>query len=152
MDIGCYAIHSARRIFGAEPTRVRGSVEIHPEFGVDITGSGLLDFPGGQATFTVATQSDPAQRVAVVGTEGRIELSRPFNAQHDRPMVVRIGSGMGGDYGEPLEEVTFGPADQYSTMAEQFTAAVLSGAPLPVGLEDAVANMAVIDQLFASAR
>ena len=151
MDIGCYAIHSARRIFGTEPSRARGSVTIHPDYGVDVVGSAVLDFRNGQATFTVATQSDPAQQVTIVGTDGRIVVSRPFNAQADRPMVVRVGAGMGADYGEPLEELAFGPADQYSIMAQRFAAAVLAGEPAPVGLDDAVANMAVIDDLFRSA-
>jgi predicted dehydrogenase len=67
-------------------------------------------------------------------------------------MVVRVGSGMGNDYGEPLAEVlSYGPADQYAIMAEQFSAAVSGGKPAPVSLADAVANMAVIDQLRASA-
>lgn len=152
MDIGCYAIHSARRIFDAEPIRVRGTLEIHPDFQVDVTASGLLDFPDGQCTFTVATQSDPDQRVTIVGDAGRIEVTRPFNAQNDRPMVVRVGDGMGDTYGEPLETLSFGPADQYAAMARRFTDAVLAGEPAPVPLDDAVANMAVIDQIVATAK
>ena len=152
MDIGCYAIHSTRQLFGAEPVRVRGSQEIHEQYGVDVTTSAVLDFPDGQATFTVATQSDGDQRVHVVGSEGRIEITRPFNAQKDRPMIVRVGSGMGEAYGEPLEEVlSFGPVDQYSIMAERFAAAVLSGQEAPVSVADAVANMAVIDAVRQTA-
>ena len=151
MDIGCYAIHTARRVFGAEPVRARGSLSIHPSYGVDVVASGVLDFPDGQASFTVATQSDPGQRVLIVGTDGRVEITRPFNAQADRPMLVRVGAGMGADYGEPIEELAFGPADQYSIMAQRFADAVLAGEPTPVPLADAVANMAVIDELRRSA-
>jgi predicted dehydrogenase len=151
MDIGCYAIHSARRLFGAEPERVRGSIDVHPEFGVDVTTSAVLDFPGGgQATFTVSTLSDPDQRVHIVGSEGRIEITRPFNAIADRPMVVRVGSGMGETYGQPLEELTFGPADQYARLVQRFADAVIAGSPVPRGLDDAVANMAVIDAVRSS--
>lgn len=151
MDIGCYAIHSVRQIFDAEPTRVRGTLEIHEEFGVDVTTSAVLDFPTGQATFTVATQSNPDQRVHIIGDSGRIELTRPFNAQKTMPMVVRYGPGLGQDYGEPLETMAFGPADQYAIMADRFTTAVLAGQPAPVGLADAVANMKVIDAVRKSA-
>lgn len=150
MDIGCYAIHSARLLFGAEPTRVVGTTKIHPEFGhdVDVMASALMEFPNdGQATFTVSTLSDMDQRVHIVGSEGRIEITRPFNAMADREMVVRVGSGIGATYGEPLEEVSFGPADMYSIMVERFSAALLAGDPAPVGLDDALANMAVIDQV-----
>ncbi len=152
MDIGCYAIHSARRLFDAEPVRVRGSLEIHETYGVDVTASAVLDFPDGQATFTVATQSDMDQRVHVVGSEGRIEITRPFNALTDREMIVRVGSGMGETYGQPLQEIlSFGPADQYSIMAERFASSILAGEDPPVGLADAVANMAVIQAVRDSA-
>ncbi|MGI9597054.1 MAG: Gfo/Idh/MocA family protein, partial [Acidimicrobiales bacterium] len=150
MDIGCYAIHSARRLFGHEPHRVRGTMEIHPGFGVDVTTSAVLDFPDGQATFTVSTQSDTDQRVHIIGTEGRIEITRPFNALADREMIVRVGRGLGATYGEPLETFGFGPADQYAIMVERFASALLAGEPAPVGLDDAVANMAVIDAIRRS--
>jgi predicted dehydrogenase len=152
MDIGCYAIHSARRLFGSEPTRVQGSLDIHQGFGVDVTASAVLDFPNrGQAGFTVSTQSDPDQRVHIVGTEGRIEITRPFNAMADRPMMVRVGAGTGELYDDPLETVAYGPADQYSIMVQRFADAIRSGQAAPVSIDDAVANMAVIDRLRAVA-
>lgn len=151
MDIGCYAIHSARKIFGEEPTRIQGTLEIHPTYGVDITCSGILDFDSGHASFTVSTQSDGDQRVHIVGTEGRIEITRPFNAIADRPMVIRVGTGMGETYAEPLETLPFGPADQYSLMAERFADSILTGQPVPVSLDDAINNMQVIDAIRAAA-
>ncbi|MCL4145246.1 UNVERIFIED_CONTAM: hypothetical protein GTU68_000489 [Idotea baltica] len=152
MDIGCYAIHSARRLFAAEPTRVQGTLDIHPTFGVDVTASAVLDFADrGQATFTVSTQSDFDQRVHIIGTAGRIEITRPFNAQRDRAMTVRVGAGMGELYDQPLETMAFGPVDQYAIMVDRFASALIEGNPAPVSLDDAVANMAVIDALRAAA-
>lgn len=155
MDIGCYAIHSARRIFGSEPTNVQGRVKVHPAFGVDVHASGILDFEssqsGGHATFTVSTMSNPDQRVHIVGTDGRIEITRPFNAMKNRPMVVRVGSQIGSSYGEPLEELTFGPTDQYQRMVDQFSNAIVDGSVSPVQITDAISNMAVIDAVFESA-
>jgi len=155
MDIGCYAIHSARRLFGAEPSDVQGVVKVHPTYGVDVHASAILDFAssesGGHATFTVSTQSNPDQRVHIVGSEGRIEITRPFNAMKDTPLIVRVGDGMGSTYNEPLDEISFGPADQYQLMVEQFSAAASTGDISPVPLDDAIANMAVIDAVFESA-
>lgn len=155
MDIGCYAIHSARRIFRSEPTKVQGRVKVHPTFGVDIHASGILDFEssssGGHATFTVSTMSNPDQRVHIVGTEGRIELTRPYNAMKDQPMVVRVGSSLGATYGEPLETLSFGPADQYQLLVERFSDAIESKMAAPVPFTDAIANMTVIDAMFESA-
>ena len=49
------------------------------------------------------------------------------------------------------ETLTFEAADPYTCEAERFAAAILDGAPLPVEPEDAVANMRVIDAVFAAA-
>lgn len=143
MDIGCYAIHSARRLFGTEPTAVSGTLQIHPDWGVDTVASGILEFPNGHSSFTVSSRADSDQRVHIVGTEGRIEMLRPFNTWTDRPSIVRVGSGLSAD----LEELQFAPTDQYALMGERFAAAVLAGEPSPVPLADAIANMDVIDKL-----
>jgi len=147
MDIGCYAIHSARRLFGAEPRRAHGTLEVHPAWGVDTVASGILEFDHGHSTFTVSSLADPDQRVHVVGTKGRIEMVRPFNAWTDRTCTVRVGNGLAGE----LRELSFGPDDQYALMVEAFAAAALGGERSPVSLDDAIANMAVIDAIAESA-
>src|SRR5271169_6850358 len=56
-DIGCYAILSARYIFGAEPTRVAATIERDRNFRTDRLAGAILEFPGGRhSTFTVGTQ------------------------------------------------------------------------------------------------
>jgi xylose dehydrogenase (NAD/NADP) len=47
--------------------------------------------------------------------------------------------------------LTFAASDQYTAQAEEFAAAVLNGKPLQFTVADAVANMRVIDRLFAAA-
>ena len=49
------------------------------------------------------------------------------------------------------EEIVIEPVDQYRAQADAFAEAILFGTPLETGLEDAVANMKVIDALFRSA-
>ena len=85
-DIGCYAIVTARYIFGAEPTRVVATLDRDPNFRTDRLVSAILEFPGGRhLTFSAATQLSGHQRVSIVGEEGRIEVAVPFNAPPDRP-------------------------------------------------------------------
>ena len=85
-DIGCYAILSARYIFGAEPTRVVATIDHDPKFRTDRLAGAILEFPGGRhLTFTVGTQMSAHQRVTIVGEAGRIEIMIPFNAPPDRP-------------------------------------------------------------------
>jgi len=47
-DIGCYAILTARYVFGAEPIRVVASLDVDPKFGTDRLTSALIEFPGGR--------------------------------------------------------------------------------------------------------
>lgn len=93
-DIGCYAIATARFIFGAEPERVIGSLDKDPQFGTDRLCGGLLVFPGNrQLTFTCSTQLSPYQRVQICGTKGRIEVEIPFNAPMQASCRLLIDDG-----------------------------------------------------------
>ncbi len=149
-DIGCYCIQSSRYAFGALPTRVVGVIERDPDFGVDRLTSALLDYPGGQAIFTCSTQLIPYQRVHFLGTKGRIEIEIPFNAPKDRPTRMFI-DGTGDIHGTGIVTEEFPTADQYTMQGDAFSRAVLEGGEVPVPLEDAIANMAVIEAIFKSA-
>jgi predicted dehydrogenase len=151
-DIGCYAILTARFIFGAEPTRVVATVDWDPKFKTDRLASALLEFPGGrQLAFTIGTQSSAHQRVTIMGDKGRIEVMIPFNAPPERPAEIAIDTGadlIGG--GRRVEQ--FPVCDQYTLQGDAFSRAIVGGSPLEFPIEDAVANMAVIDALFRSAK
>ena len=149
-DIGCYCIHSSRLGFGGPPTRVVGKIERDPTFGTDRLTSALLDFPGGQAIFTCSTQLIPYQRVHFLGTKGRIEIEIPFNAPKDRPTRIFIDE-TGDIFGGGVVTEEFPTADQYTIQGDEFSKAVLEGGEVPVPLEDAIANMAVIEAVFRSA-
>jgi predicted dehydrogenase len=149
LDIGCYAVNLSRMLFGAEPVAVQGAVEIDADFGVDVLSSGLLRFPTGHATFSTSTQAEPDQRVTVLGRDGRVEIEIPFNIPPDLP--TRVFRTAGGDppTDPATETLTFPAADQYSLQAEAFADAVRSGGPAPLDPSDAVANLAVLDEIRA---
>ena len=151
-DIGCYAILTARYIFAAEPTRVVATIDRDPNFQTDRLASAILEFPGGRhLTFTVGTQLSAHQRVTIVGDAGRIEVLIPFNAPPERPAEIAIDTGVdliGG--GRRVEQ--FATCDQYTLQGDAFSRAIVDGSPLEFGIEDAVANMRVIDALFRSAK
>jgi len=150
MDIGCYPITLSRWLFGAEPVEVVAQVERDPDFGVDRLASALMRFPNGQATFACSGQLVPFQRMEIFGTRGRIEVEIPFNAPPDRSCRIFVddGSALGGLAAETIE---FPVVDQYMLQADQFSAAIRGKGSVPVSIDDAVANMAVIDALFRSA-
>jgi len=150
-DIGCYCIQSARMGFGAEPQRVVATLDRDPEMGTDRLTSAILEFPSGHAIFTCSTQLIAYQRVNFFGTRGRIEIEIPFNAPPDRPNRMFIDStGDLGGSGTTTE--AFPVSDQYTLQGDAFAKAILEDGKVLVPLEDSIANMAVIDAIFRSAK
>lgn len=149
MDIGCYPITLSRWLFEEEPSAVIAAVDRDPELHVDRLASGLMRFPSGQATFNCATQLVPSQRMQLFGTEGRIELEIPFSpvADHACRILIDDGTELGG---AAAEVITLPAVDQYRLQGERFSEAVRGVGTVSVTLEDAIANMAVIDALFRS--
>jgi predicted dehydrogenase len=87
--------------------------------------------------------------VEVLGTRGRIEIEIPFNAPPDKPTRIFIddGSDLAGR-NKRMEE--FPICYQYTIQGDVFSRAVEENLPVPVPVEDAVANMAVIDAVLAA--
>ena len=150
-DIGCYSVSLSRLLFGAEPDDVAAAIVRDPVSGVDTLTTGHMTFPGGLASFTCATLVEPDQRVHVYGTDGRIEIEIPFNIPPDRPTRIYITQGGDPPVAPATETLEFPTADQYACQADAFAEAVFAGGPAPVGPEDAIANLRVIERLFAAA-
>ncbi|MEN9023041.1 MAG: Gfo/Idh/MocA family oxidoreductase [Verrucomicrobiales bacterium] len=144
MDIGCYCISLSRFLFDAEPQRVVGIIENDPSFGVDRVALGLLDFGTHTSNFTCSTQMVPYQRVQIFGTTGRVEIEIPFNAPPDVPCKLWLQQG------ESIEEIAFPICDQYTIQGDLWARAILEDGPVPTPIEDALANMRVIEALFNS--
>jgi predicted dehydrogenase len=146
MDIGCYNISLSRFIFGEEPTRVCATVEYDPRFNTDRLVSGMLDFRGRSATFTCSTQLSPYQRINILGTTGRIEIEIPFNAPAHKPCRLWYA------HDSTVDEQLFEISNQYTLQGDAFSRAILDNRPVPTPLDDAVANMRVIDAIVSSGR
>ncbi|MGB6686799.1 MAG: Gfo/Idh/MocA family oxidoreductase [Terracidiphilus sp.] len=150
LDIGCYLIHVSRLAFGRAPARVIGLVDRDPRMHIDRLTSAMLDFGGGQSIFTCSTQLAAYQRVQFLGTRGRIEVEIPFNAPPDKSTRILIDDGSDLSGGAILTEI-IPPCDQYTLQGDAFAKAIMEGADVPVPIEDAIENMAVIDAIFRSA-
>ena len=150
LDIGFYPVSMSRFIFEAEPLRVLGLLEIDPRFGVDRLASAILEFSAGHAIFTCSTQLVAHQALDILGTAGRIAVEIPWSMPHDRPsrLLVDDGSRAGG---EGAEEIWFPACDQWGVECDCFCAAIRQSGPAPVPIEDAVANMRVLDAIARSA-
>src|SRR5271168_3165009 len=151
MDIGCYLVHASRYAFAQEPERVVALIDRDPQMHTDRLTSAMLDFAGGQSIFTCSTQVVPYQRIHFLGTRGRIEIEIPFNAPPDRPTRLFIDSGKD-VFGSGITTETFPVCDQYTLQGDAFSKAVIENTEVPVPVEDAIGNMAVIEAIFASAK
>jgi len=145
MDIGCYAIQISRWMFGSEPTAVQSAMDRDPVMGTDRLTSALLTFASGHAIFTCSTQLIPYQRVQLLCTGGRVEVEVPFNAPPDQASRITVNT----PNGQSTEE--FPACDQYTRQGDAFSRAILEDTEVPTPLEEALANMTVIDRIFANA-
>jgi predicted dehydrogenase len=109
-----------------------------------------LQFDAGQAQFACGGQLVPFQRMTMFGDRGRIEVEIPFNAPPNRRCRIFVDDGSR-FASEAAQMIDFPAVDQYTLQAERFADAVAGTSAVPVTLEDAVANMAVLDALFRSA-
>jgi predicted dehydrogenase len=150
-DVGCYPIVTARYLFGSEPERALALVDRDPRMGIDRVTSGLLAFPGGgQLSFSASLQLAPYQRVTILGSEGRIEVCVPFTPPAEHSCRIIIDSGRSLDGSSAMTE-QFAPIDQYAAQCDLAAEVFRNEATQEFPIEDAIANMRVIDALYRSA-
>jgi len=149
LDIGCYPINTSRFIFGEEPTKVIGLVERDPEMKIDRLTSAILAYPSGQAIFTCSTQLVYHQSMEIFGTHGRIVMELPYSAPLDLPTSIVIDESRKGE-GNLTTTEAIPACNQYTLQGDAFSEAIREDGEVPVPLEDAIKNMAVIDAVFRS--
>ncbi len=146
LDIGCYPVTTSRFVYGEEPRRVAALVDYDPVTRCDRLASVIMDFPSGQASFSCSTQLVPYQRMNIFGTKGRLEVEIPFNAPPDRG--ARMFLSKGEFYQDDQELLDFPVCDQYTLQAESFVRTLRGEQKNHVPLEDALANMKVLEAIF----
>ena len=142
LDVGCYCVSISRLLLG-EPQVVTASGAF--ERGVDVRLAGLLTFAAGTALFDCGLRLPYRQCCEVVGAEGTITLSRPFQPEED-PAVLLVRRG------GQVERVEIPGTNQYTLMLDHMGTCILQRQSPQFPPEDAVANLRVLDALQASAR
>jgi predicted dehydrogenase len=143
MDLGCYCISLSRLVAGCEPVSAAG---VERRSGVDGTMIGVLEFPGNVlAHFECSFEQYGRSFAEIEGTEGVIILPRPwFPGEHTAEFLIRR---------EGREEtVAIAGANTYRLEIEDFGQACQTRSAPRWTVDDAVANMTVIDSLYQSAR
>jgi xylose dehydrogenase (NAD/NADP) len=151
LDMGCYTSEITRMIFGDEPRAVRAWWDIDPTLGIDLTVAAILDFGAGRiGTMSASFQANAQGRYEVVGTKGIIEVPRGIipglTTRVSETLIVVM------DPDGRRREETLPAVDHYRLMVEEFSDAVLTGAPVPRPPERSVGNMRVLDAIARSAR
>ena len=145
MDAGCYAVHMARTFAGAgEPTVERATAKQRSP-GVDATLEAELRFPEGgvTATATASMWSRPRITATLTGDGGAIRVLNPLAPHVWHRLTVSTPNGK-------VREKVPGRST-YTHQLEAFVAAIETGAPFPTTVDDAIANMRVIDAAYTAA-
>jgi predicted dehydrogenase len=146
MDTGCYTIHLLRTLAGAEPV-VRSAMAKVRTAGVDRLLRAKLEFPDGRTgaiTTSMLSWRLFAAGARVIGSSGTLKAFNPYAPQFSHRLVIRAANG------RRVEHVARQPSS-YAAQLQAFSAAVLRGAPYLTGVDDAIANMRVIDACYAAA-
>lgn len=146
MDIGCYCISLARFIFNEEPLRVLGHITPYAGYEVDCFVSGVMEFADGNATFTASTKIEAQQYVEIHGERGSIHIPAPFNPTTEKPTQILVKRN------HACDEITLPTSNHYRIMADVFSESILQNTATPTSLNDALANMKIIDAIFTSAK
>jgi predicted dehydrogenase len=145
MDMGCYVLHFVRTFAGGEPRVVAARPTLLAP-GVDRAMDIELALPGGATGRALCSLLswrllDVSGRVE--GTRGRMRILNPWGPHLFHRLRVETPAGT-------RSERLAGPST-YACQLAAFVRAVREGAPVPTGVDDAIANMTLIDAAYAAA-
>lgn len=160
MDKGCYCINTARYLFGSEPVSVFASAEFGDRSHVDERVIATLSFPDGavaqfDCNFSLAS-SCYRQSYQVFGESGHIHVPTGFSQVKTYRHGTIVDSAYylsEDDATDPrVQRIDCDGAHIWQVTAEYFADCVLNDRPLSPPAENGLANMKVIDAIYASAR
>lgn len=143
-DVGIYPVSFAQFVMGGPPAWVFGFQEVG-DTGVDEFFAGQLHYSHGRVAQISSSFLTPYHtRSVVVGTKGRLRLSRPFTAVEESEMVFFP------DGGEP-EFVDIPEEPLYLGEIEDMHAAILDGKPNFISLAETRNHVRTALALYESA-
>jgi D-xylose 1-dehydrogenase (NADP+, D-xylono-1,5-lactone-forming) len=142
-DVGCYPVSLARYLFGA-PTRVAGWQRLAPS-GVVETFAGSLKWDGERAAqFDCSFRMPYRTQAEIVGDEGVISLTRPFQpSAADARLALRRG--------DKEETIELANPQMYWLEIEDMHDAILTGASPRVTLTETRGHVETLLELLAAA-
>ena len=147
MDMGCYAVSLLRLLAGGQPTVVSARAKLSSP-GVDRAMRARFNLPGGGTASihcSMFSSSVLATHAEVVGEAGKLRVLNPFAPQHFHRLRVQTNAT-----GSRVERLT--RRASYDFQLQAFAEAVAGGPPVLTPPEDAVRNMALIDDIYRAAQ
>jgi len=133
-DVTCYAVNVARWLLAAEPCRVTAVARLRAP-GVDESTHALLEFEGGAVALVAGSLVSAAdQGVTIVGTEGKLEIPRPF-VPHFDPTEIRL------EKGGAVDVARVGGANHFLHQIEHFASLLIDPGRPNAPAEDGVENI-----------
>jgi predicted dehydrogenase len=145
MDMGCYTVSLLRLLAGREPTVVRARAKLSSP-GVDRAMRADYELPGGGTARTRCSMFSSSllrMHAVVTGENGELRVFNPFAPQFVHRLTVRT-NGV-----RRVEHVSREPT--YNFQLRAFADAVNGGPPVLTPPEDAIKNMAIIDDIYRAA-
>ena len=145
-DVGTYCVNATRLLLG-EPQAVTAQA-LWTAGGVDASLSGTLEYAGALVTFDCGFNwgIPDTQRLTVIGTRGTLDVTYVSSPAADLPVTLKITTSGG------VQEEHIGASNAYAQMLAHFQNAARGADVHLYPPADAVAQMRVLDALYASAR
>ncbi|HVM40058.1 MAG TPA: Gfo/Idh/MocA family oxidoreductase [Acidimicrobiia bacterium] len=145
MDVGCYAVNLLRYLAGSEPEVVDARAALL-RAGIDRAMTARFRFADGRTgamSCSLLSRRVARASARVVGDRGEMRVFNPFGPQYLHRLRVRTPEG------SRTERLTRQPT--YLFQLQAFAAAVLAGADFECTVDDAVANMEIVDAVYQAA-
>jgi predicted dehydrogenase len=145
-DIGVYPVSFAQYIFGSFPEWVCGTQAVG-ESGVDETFGGLMNYGNGKSALISCSFRSPYYNQAeIIGTQGRLVLTRPFNHYEAGRHLFFYP-----DQGDPYE-VSVPEEELYSGEVEDMHDVILEGKKPYLTLDETRNHIKTTLALYESAQ
>lgn len=145
-DVGCYPLSFAQYVMGSAPEWVMGDQFVN-ESGVDVVFNGMLHYSGNRIAQITGSFAAPFHTsIEIWGTEGRLELTRPFigqNGPERKLLFYPLDSA--------AEEIVVPEKELYLGEIEDMHAAILEGKPTYLTLAETRNHMRTLLALYESA-
>ncbi len=147
LDIGCYCVSHSRMIAGGEPEWALATATFDPQTEIDTNMGILLSFPGGLTSLIDCGILTASRNLyEVIGASGKIAVETPFgNGNRSRKWSLYD------TWGNVVDEAVL-TANQFDVQMESVSRCLLEDKPLPISLDESLANMRVLDACDESAR